>query len=188
LPKNQSIFVVKFVRGFAHSTSASKSPNMEPVSCLASGTCMEQVVVVWPNGGRCADRFQLAREANRHAYIETSTGRCEPNAWIRIDSERWRKPKRASRLGGGNIMRAVLTGLSESGQRTNSPMRSRLAPISLRNKPSKARLRIGTKKQGRSIHKGLSLSRAIKTRSPHYRGGFWFWSPCQKVCALLSCQ
>src|SRR6185437_7800972 len=49
-----------------------------------------------------------------------------------------------------NIMRAVLTGHSERRRRTSSPVRSRLAAISLGNKQPKTHPRVGTKKQGRS--------------------------------------
>ena len=45
-------------------------------------------------------------------------------------------------------MRAVLTGLSGRGPRTNSPMRSRLAAISLGHKQPKTRLESWYKKAG----------------------------------------
>src|ERR1700691_172968 len=54
-------------------------------------------------------------------------------------------------------MRAVLTGLSESGHPTNSPMESRLAAIPLGIKQPKTRLRVGTKKPVRSLVNSLSL-------------------------------
>ena len=48
-------------------------------------------------------------------------------------------------------MRAVLTGLSGRGPRTNSPMRSRLAAISWGHEQPQTRLAIGTKKPIQSI-------------------------------------
>src|SRR5450631_1366041 len=90
-------------------------------------------------------------------------GHCERNVWTPIGSRPWQKRKRASRLGGGNIMRAVLTGLSERRRRTSSPVRSRLAAISLGNKQPKTRPRVGTKKQGRSQVNSLSFHLVQKT-------------------------
>jgi hypothetical protein len=57
-----------------------------------------------------------------------SMGRFEPNAWTRIGSVRSQRRRRESKLGRRNIMRVVLTGLSERGRRTNSLVRSGLAP------------------------------------------------------------
>jgi hypothetical protein len=54
--------------------------------------------------------------------------------------------------------RVVLTGHSGRGPRTNSPMRSRLAAISLGYKQPKTRPRVGTKKPVRSRVNSLSLA------------------------------
>ena len=65
-----------------------------------------------------------------------------------------------------NIMRAVLTGLSGRGRRTNSPMESRLAAIPLGYKQPKTRLRVGTKKPVRSrcLNIALKLDQVSRLR------------------------
>ena len=86
-----------------------------------------------------------------------STGPSGQSDWTPIGSGRWQRPKRTSRLGGRNIMRAVLTGLWAKGRRTNLPMRSRLAATSWLCKKPKTHPRFGTKNRGRSRVHSLSL-------------------------------
>ena len=63
-------------------------------------------------------------------------------------------------------MRAVLTGHLGRGPRTNSPMRSRLAAISLGYKQPKTRLRFGTKKPVRSILPKTNPRSGLKKPGP----------------------
>src|SRR5215831_10108071 len=56
-----------------------------------------------------------------------STGRCGLSAWTHIGSVHSQKQRRSSRLGDGNTMRVVLTGLTGRERPTKSLVNSRLA-------------------------------------------------------------
>jgi transposase InsO family protein len=70
--------------------------------------------------------FSRPGKPTDNAYIESFNGTLRADVWTRIVSPPWKRPKRGSKPGEGNTMRAVLTGLLGRGHRTNSPMRSRL--------------------------------------------------------------
>jgi hypothetical protein len=80
------------------------------------------------------------------------------NAWMPIGSHHGRRRSISWRLGAGSTTRHVLTGRSGSGHRTNLPMRSRLAAISLDHKQPKTHLDSGTKTSGRSNLETFSLA------------------------------
>src|ERR1700679_1068582 len=90
-----------------------------------------------------------------------------------MGSKPWRKRRRVSRLGARNIMRAVLTGLSESGHPTNSPMESRLAAIPLGIKQPKTRLGVGTKNPVRSKKRAVVIDTGPKKSDQTNRSLEW---------------
>ena len=130
-----------------------------------------------------ADQLTDGRRFRALTIVEPSTGLCEPNAWTHIGSRRSWKRRRALRLGGRNTMRAVLTGLSGRGRRTNSPMRLRLAATSLGYKQPKTHPRVGTKNQVRSAAAPYAVSLAQE-----YQAGLTFFMSLQIPAPAIWCS
>src|SRR5260370_23295176 len=75
----------------------------------------------------CASIFHGRESPQTMRTWNRSTARCGRSVWMRTGSRRWRTLSRSSKLGEGNTMRVVLTGLTERGRHTKSLVNSRLA-------------------------------------------------------------
>jgi transposase InsO family protein len=107
-----------------------------------------QIMDLWAYQNGVKIDFSQPVKPTDNAYIETFNGTLRAEGLDTHGFGTREEAKATIEAAGGNIMRAVLTGLSGRGHRWNSPMTSRLAATSWGSKQPKTHLKVGTKKPG----------------------------------------